>query len=63
VSRQREWQKKMIAKGRCRQCGSERTKYKELCDECNLKERERKRNAYRRKRGGRVRQYPINENL
>lgn len=33
-SRQRAWQKKMVAEGRCDQCGKLRKHYPQRCDDC-----------------------------
>lgn len=35
ISRQRVWQLKRIAEGRCQICGSERMAHAVLCDVCN----------------------------
>lgn len=40
VSRQRRWQLKMIAGGRCSQCGNLRKHYRDFCDPCEIKHRE-----------------------
>lgn len=39
VSKQRRWQLKMVAAGRCSQCGKARKSYKDLCNACAVKRR------------------------
>lgn len=43
MTRQEAWQKRMVAAGRCRQCGKPRQNYAFYCDACALKHREKAR--------------------
>lgn len=43
MSRQRDWQKKMIAEGRCTICGQTLLKHKYLCDDCQIRYNKRQR--------------------
>lgn len=47
ISRQREWQIKKIAEGKCSSCGKPRTLSKYVCNDCLKKRRE-----YQRKKVG-----------
>jgi hypothetical protein len=49
ATRQMEWQKKMVASGRCSQCGCKRGKY-QRCDRCHDLDLERKKVAYQKKK-------------
>jgi hypothetical protein len=51
VSRQREYQRRMVASGRCRLCGEPRNLYANFCDAHAEKSREQQRKYYRARRG------------
>ena len=53
ISRQRKWQLKKKADGRCAQCGKDRNLYKNLCDDCQKKQNELTRKRVR----------PVNEKI
>lgn len=62
LSRQRIWQKKMLANGCCVRCGAKRNLYAQRCDSCQAKETARAREKAGSKpwkAGGRGRK-PIN---
>ena len=40
VSRQRAWQQRKLAEGKCQRCGRKRRSYKWRCDACQKKVRE-----------------------
>jgi len=42
-SRQRRWQNKRLADGKCVRCGASRTLYAQRCDECQAEETKRSR--------------------
>jgi hypothetical protein len=46
TERVRRYQARMIAAGRCRQCGRRRTRFAQRCGTCQKKERIRWREAY-----------------
>lgn len=43
LSRQRKWQNRRLAEGRCVRCGQKRNLYAQRCDSCQSKETERAR--------------------
>lgn len=49
-SRQREWQKRRAAEGKCEICGKVRNLYSRLCDEHAIKHRDHEREAARARR-------------
>jgi len=49
ATRQREWQKKQVAAGRCPLCGGKRGE-NQLCEPCREKQSERCRVAYQKRR-------------
>ena len=51
MSKQREWQRRMIAEGKCMSCAAPRNLYAAYCDDCMCKKRILVRNARRRKNG------------
>lgn len=51
MTKQRRWQLKMVAAGRCSQCGKPRQGYRQLCDKCGSKQAKYMRNARRKKLG------------
>ena len=51
MSRQLEWQQRMLADGKCRQCGKKPLLTKHYCLECTTTIRQRQRTEYRRKHG------------
>ena len=45
MTRQRRWQRRKIAEGRCQICGRQRGIYADYCDECGIKTRLQKRQS------------------
>ena len=65
LSRQRIWQNKRLAEGKCVRCGQPRNLYAQRCDACQNKEtaRAREKTGFKAwKAGGRGRQ-PMNNNV
>lgn len=47
MTRQRRWQNKRLAEGKCVCCGAKRNLYSQRCDACQTQETERARNRNR----------------
>ncbi len=43
LSKQRQWQLRMIAEGKCGGCGKPRENYQQKCDDCTIKLRQHAR--------------------
>ncbi len=50
ASRQREWQLKQVAAGKCKQCGKPRNLYAAYCDDCEAKHNKQRNFRNQKKR-------------